>query len=89
MSADRKCEESPADRLEDLAVEFAETLGRAKAIVERELTGSVRERARRGWIAQIEMALSHDHTWLGRASTPLTETIDELRASVDSQEDSR
>ena len=37
------------------------------------------EGIRRGWVANIEMALSHDHYWVGgKYDTTMQDTIDEL-----------
>ncbi len=50
--------------LEDVKVRFDELLHEARTLM-REVGGDEEERARRTWLAHIEMSLSHDHHWLG------------------------
>ncbi len=45
-----------------------------------------RRRAESGWVAQIQMALDHDHEWLGRASVTMQETIEEMRSRREGSE---
>jgi len=38
--------------------------------------------AYRGWNANIEMALSNESQWMGKASTTLEETIEQLEEAI-------
>lgn len=65
--------------LEDLRVRFDELLHEARTLM-REVGGGEEERARRTWLAHIEMSLSHDHHWLGGGTDhTMQDTLDGLQ----------
>ena len=67
-----------ADDLAEIKEQVHELIQTARELV-RGADDLTRRRAESGWIAQIEMALDHDHEWLGRASVTMQETIDEMQ----------
>ena len=71
-------EQEDVERLGEIRTEIAELIDEAKQIL-RGADRDVRERAERGWIAEIEVAVGGEHEWLARSSHSMLETIQELR----------
>jgi len=76
-----KHEEIAAD-LEELKVQIREAVDQAKELLG-DAGGMIGERARRTWIAHIEMALDHDHEWLGGSDQTMQDTLNELVSGED------
>ncbi|GJM44077.1 MAG: hypothetical protein DHS20C21_09190 [Gemmatimonadota bacterium] len=78
----KKHEEIVAE-LEELKAQIREALDQAKQHL-RDAGGMIGERARRTWIAHIEMALDHDHEWMGGGcDTTMQDTLEELANAED------
>lgn len=69
-----------ADDLAEIKEQIADLIQTARELV-RGADNLTRRRAESGWIAQIQMALDHEHEWLGRASVTMQATIDEIQAA--------
>lgn len=78
--ATKTSNERRADELEEIFEELGEILHRAEALVR----GTTEEyRADAYWLAQMKIALSNDHQFLGGAGHTLRDTIDALRRGDD------
>lgn len=65
------------ERLEEIRLSMLEMFGEAKQIV-RGASSSTYERAKAYWLAQVEMALTNDHSFLGSAGVSMEDTIKEI-----------
>ena len=75
---DVKLTQDDVDRLGDIELEIENLLHEATLIVNKSASFTTRERFRQYVKAHLEMALNHDHEWLGGCSTTLRDIIKEL-----------
>jgi hypothetical protein len=74
----RQAIEAAANRLEEIRQTMEALRDEAMWIVNGCSDVINRDAAYRGWNASIEMALSNETHWVGKASTTLEETIEQL-----------
>jgi hypothetical protein len=75
----------PVSRLEEIQEEMSVLLDEAQRLVRQNAKGNGYERAKAYWIGQIEMALSHNHSFLGRSMCTMTDTISEMDSGEDGE----
>lgn len=66
------------NRLEEIRDTMLELLDEAKSIVNSKCSRLTKDRMRAYWFAQIQMALTDDHCYLGSAGATMQEAIDEI-----------
>jgi hypothetical protein len=67
------------ERLVDIHAEMMNLLSEAEKLIRRENSNPiVWERAKSYWVAHIKMALSNDHSYIGRSGCTMEDTIREL-----------
>ncbi len=65
--------------LEEMREQVKEMIDNARRLL-RHADDLTRRRAESGWVAQIQMALDHEHHWMARASVTMQETIEDMRS---------
>lgn len=75
-----------ADQLEEVYEELQDLLYNLKRLVRQIPYRALSERANRGVLAHIEIALNNEHQWMGRNYTTLADVIEELRAGPEEEE---
>lgn len=70
-------QEEIATELEEIKAEIRRAVDHAKELLHG-AGGVIDERARRTWVAHIEMALDRDHEWMGGGDQTMQDTIHEL-----------
>ena len=65
--------ENNAERLLEIQEEMEDLVAEALSLC----SGTDRQRAERGWAAEIQIALSNDHGWLARGGHTLQDSIDD------------
>jgi len=78
----RKAIQDAAKRLEEIRQSMEALRDEAMWIVNGCSDVINKDAAYRGWNASIEMALNNETQWMGRASTTLEETIEQLEEAV-------
>lgn len=75
------------DRLTDIKNEMISLLNEAKGII-RLGPAITQDRAKGYCLAQLEMALTNEHGYLGSATVSLENVIDELESNLDGESES-
>jgi len=90
MPSDTEAKQAALEELEAIREELRDIIDRAKGALRGIVAGDrgrTAERARRYWLAQLEMLVSPDHPWLGSAGCTIEDTLRELKGEDEGPDD--
>jgi len=75
------------DELREIQMQMLECLEQAKALIKQSGQEMTLQRAESYWLAHAKMALTNDHGYLGGSMCSMEDTIAEIEAATEDDED--